>query len=64
MCRFLITNGANPSLPNNLRNKPIDVATPTVAEVLGGEEPLRGESDVELQLLEAAKNGDLDTVKV
>ena len=63
ICRFLITNGADPSIMNNMRCKAIDIATPTVSKVLQ-EEPVKGGSDVESQLLEAAKNGDLTTVKV
>ena len=44
------------------------MATLPVLEILregdDGEPPLRGDLDVESQLLEAAKNGDLDTIKV
>lgn len=64
ICRFLITNGASLSIINNARNKPIDIATPSVSKILQEEEPARGDSDVESQLLEAAKNGDLATIKV
>ena len=59
-----MTNGANASLFNNVRSKPIDVATPPVSKMLEEEDPARGDSDVESQLLEAAKNGDLVTIKV
>lgn len=67
VCRFLIKNGANSSIVNNLRSKPIDLATPLVAKLLEEEEeeePAQGDSDVESQLLEAAKNGDLSALKV
>lgn len=49
---------------NNMRSKPIDVATPPASKVLEEEEPASGDSDVESELLEAAKDGDLGTVKV
>ncbi len=64
ICRLLVTNGANASIFNNVRSKPIDVATPPVSKMLEEEDPARGDSDVESQLLEAAKNGDLVTIKV
>ncbi len=63
VCRFLITNGADSAIFNNMRRKPIDLATPSASKVIE-EEPARGDSDVESQLLEAAKSGDLETVKV
>ena len=49
---------------NSLRHKPIDLATPPVSKVLEEEQPVRGDSDVESELLEAAKNGDLPAIKV
>ena len=66
MCRLLVTSGANATVFNNMRYKPIDVATPPVSKMLAEEEeaPARGDSDVESQLLEAAKNGDLVIIKV
>jgi len=64
VCRLLIASGANPSMSNSLRNRPIDVANPLVTKVLQEEEPIRSNLDVESQLLEAARDGDLDTVKV
>lgn len=67
VCRHLVANGANLSLLNSARRRPIEVATSSVAEVLReGEEgeALRGDMDEESRLLEAAKNGDLATVKV
>lgn len=68
VCRHLIANGANLSLVNNTRSRPIDLATPSVTEVLQeGDEggALRGgDLDEDSQLLEASKNGDLATIKV
>ena len=64
ICRLLLTNGANPSIMNHMRNKPIDLATPPVAKVLEEEQPVSGDSDIESELLEAAKNGDLPAIKV
>ncbi len=63
MCRLLLNNGADSSVMNHLRNKPIDMATPITIKIFQ-EEPIKGVGDVESQLLEAAKNGDLTNVKV
>ena len=41
----------------------VQVATPAVVKVLH-ERPACTNSDIESQLLEAAKNGDIDVVKV
>lgn len=62
-CRFLITNGADPLIKNCEGRVPADLATGSVAKVIM-EEPVKANADIESQLLEAAKNGDLDTVKV
>ena len=63
VCRVLLNNGADSSVMNHMRNKPVDVAMPTTMKVLH-EEPIRGDGDVESQLLEASKNGDLALIKV
>ena len=62
-CRFLIANGADPLIKNCTGCVPADLATAAVAKVIT-EEPVKANADIESQLLEAAKNGDLDTVKV
>ena len=62
-CRFLIANGADPLIKNCDSRVPADLATAPVAKVIM-EEPVKANADIESQLLEAAKNGDLDTVKV
>ena len=62
-CRFLIANGADPLIKNCEGRVPADLATAAVAKVIT-EEPVKANADIESQLLEAAKNGDLDTVKV
>ena len=63
MCRVLLSHGADSSTMNHVRNKPMDVAMPSAVKVFQ-EEPIRGDGDVESQLLEAAKNGDLVLIKV
>ena len=63
VCRFLLANGADPTLKTTAGQTVQDVATPSVQKVLK-EEPPRNNSDIEAQLLEAAKNGEFDTVKV
>ena len=59
-----ITNGANPALINNSQQKPIDVAMPSVTEVLQleeeGADPVRCGLDYRTKL----KDGDLAMVKV
>lgn len=62
-CRFLIANGADPLIKNCEDHVPADLATPAVAKVIT-EEPVKANADIESQLLDAAKNGDLDTLKV
>ena len=62
-CRFLIANGADPLIKNCEGHVPADLATDAVAKVIT-EEPVKANADIESQLLEAAKNGDLDTIKV
>lgn len=63
LCHFLISNGSDPSIRGSDGAPPIDQPVPTVSKVFR-EEPIKGNSDIESQLLEAAKNGDLDLVKV
>ena len=63
LCRFLVTNGSDPSIRSSDGAAPIDQAMATVTKVFR-EEPIKGDSEIESQLLEAAKNGDLDLVKV
>lgn len=65
VCRFLLANGADPSIQSNEGLSAEQVATPSIAKVMKEEVvPARGNSDIEGQLLEASKNGDLDTLKV
>ena len=63
ICRFLIANGADASIKNTDSNTAIDIATPSARKAIR-EEPIKGNSDIESQLLENAKNGDLEAVKV
>lgn len=63
--RFLLANGANPSVQSSEGLSAEQVATPPVVKVIKEEAmSSRGNSDIEGQLLEASKNGDLETVKV
>ena len=62
-CRLLIGNGADPSIKNCDGHTPADLAPVPVAKVIT-EEPVKANADIESRLLEAAKNGDLETVKV
>ena len=63
ICRLLLSFGADSSLMNHLKDKPVDIATPTVVKIFH-EEPIKGYGDVESQLLEAAKNGYTVLIKV
>lgn len=63
MCRVLLSYRADSSIVNHCRNKPVDVAMSSAIKVFH-EEPIKGEGDVESQLLEAAKNGDIVLIKV
>lgn len=62
-CRLLIANGADPSIKNCDGHVPAELAAAPVAKVIA-EEPVKANADIESRLLEAAKNGDLETVKV
>ena len=63
--RFLLANGAIPSIQSSEGLSAEQVATPPVAKVIKEEVmSSRGNSDIECQLLEGSKNGDLETVKV
>lgn len=63
ICRFLVANGVDTSIKNSENNTAIDVATPATSKAIR-EEPIKGNTDIESQLLEMAKNGDLEGVKV
>ncbi len=60
---FLLSNGADPAIKAADGKTAYEVAPPSVQRVLK-EEPSRSNSDLESQLLEAAKNGEIETVKV
>ena len=63
VCRTLLTCGADPSISNHQGLTVIQVASDTVQQLLR-EEPALSAADIEAQLLDAAKNGDIGTVKV
>ena len=63
VCKFLLANGADPAIKTDDGVCVADVAPPPVQKVLR-EVPQVGNSDVETRLLEAAKSGELETVKV
>lgn len=61
-CRLLLQYGIEPSIVSLQGYTAAQVATEPIAKMLR-EEPAPGGTDAEHQLLEAAKAGDLDTVK-
>lgn len=63
ICRFLIANGADVTVKNANNSTAMDIATPTASKAIR-EEPIKGNSDIESQVLETAKNGDLEALKV
>ncbi len=63
LCQFLMANGADPAIKNDEGISPLEQAPPTICKVFQ-EEVIKGLSDVESELLEAAKNGEMDLVKV
>ena len=64
VCKLLLTSGCDPAIKNNEGFTVEAVATTTVMKLLQEEKPVRVEADMETQLLEACKNGELETVKV
>ena len=63
VCRALLTCGADPGISNHHGLTVIQVASDIVQQLLR-EEPAPSTTDIEAQLLDAAKNGDIGTVKV
>ncbi len=63
VCSFLMNNGADPAINAADGKTAHEVAAPSVQKLLK-EEPARSNSDIESQLLEAAKNGEIEIVKV
>jgi ankyrin repeat protein len=63
VARFLLVNGADQNTRTTAGQDAEMVATPGVVKVLR-ERPACSNSDIESQLLEAAKNGEIEVVKV
>lgn len=64
LCRFLLSCGADPKIPNDQGHTPYDLACEAVLQVLKEDMMVESSPSVEMQLLEASKDGDLATVKV
>ena len=63
ICRLLLLNGADPSIVNEKGLTAHEMGTEPIQQLLK-DEPFVSAAELEQQLLEAAKNGDLGTVKV
>ncbi|XP_059180071.1 poly [ADP-ribose] polymerase tankyrase-2-like [Centropristis striata] len=62
-CRLLLSAGCDPLLPSLQGLSPSQLGNESVQEVLQAEGVLIGNSEVDRQLLEASKTGDLEVVK-
>eukprot|EP00731_Ephydatia_muelleri_P020724 Em0013g451a len=64
VCVLLVNSGADPSIKARDGNSPLVVATSPVMDVLKDKQLLsKPDVDIEAQVLEAAKNGELETLK-
>ena len=63
LCQFLLSTGADPKICNSQGLTPFDLASDPLLKILKDESLITG-ANQELQLLEAARNGDLPAVKV
>lgn len=65
VCMLLVNSGADPSIKTRDGSSPLVVAAPAVVDMLKDKQLLsKPDVDVETQVLEAAKNGELETLKV
>ena len=64
ICRYLFSSGANPSLLNGHGQSVYEMKTSETVQVLLKNEPTVSPLELEQQLLEAAKNSDIETIKV
>ena len=62
-CQYLLSNGADPNLPNAQGHTSYDLAPEVMLKVLNNQS-LCISPNTEIQLLEASRNGDLATIKV
>lgn len=64
VCMLLVNSGADPSIKTRDGSSPLVVAAPAVVDMLKDKQLLsKPDVDVETQVLEAAKNGELETLK-
>ena len=66
VCRLLTNSGADPSIKAKDGSSPLALAAPAVVDILKDKQLLSKPEvvDIQTQFLEAAKNGDLETLKV
>ena len=64
ICRYLFSSGANPSLLNGHGQSVYEMKTSETVQVLLKNEPTVSPLELEQQLLEAAKNSDIESIKV
>ena len=64
ICRYLFSSGANPSLLNGHGQSVYEMKTSETVQVLLKNEPTVSPLELEQQLLEAAKNSDIEIIKV
>ena len=64
ICRYLFSSGANPSLLNGHGQSVYEMKTSETVQVLLKNEPTVSPLELEQQLLEAAKNSDIENIKV
>ncbi len=62
-CQFLLSCGADPNIPNNQGLTSYELASKPLLKILK-DESMSGTDYIEMQLLEASRNGELVTVKV
>ena len=66
VCRLLTNSGSDPSIKAKDGSSPLALAAPAVVDILKDKQLLSKPEvvDIQTQFLEAAKNGDLETLKV
>lgn len=64
VCRLLLCNGADPSLLTVQGLSVYELSTTDAVQLVLKNEPAVTSDEIELQLLEAAKNSDLEAIKV
>ena len=64
VCRYLLSSGANPSILNNQGQTIYQLKTSDTIQLTLKNEPPVSQFEIEQQLLEAARNSDLEILKV